>query len=799
MIKERVNLLFSESSPRFHYGLVTTSATPTTTKTISPTIKPTRGNEKELTTRSYYNPDPFGEKINIVEDPKPSRLEQWCHRIRERLDPTEWLLTAADYDFVKHVEGEERKQQQQQQKRWALAPLVRHFVYDPMNPEFTEIQQTTWAVIIGIWMGIYTFLWKQLIEKGVIMVWETIPTVLYRLGVFADHTIPLYHYMWICPAFMGGVLSYVFAKLDIPDQGAWIKGVHTRGVVPHHGYWGLFVLSTLGMYSGLSLGPELPLVLTGGMFGSAVALLCNQSILQSRILTLTAASAAVGGFFRLPLAGALFVLELPHRMGLEYSEALGPAVLASIVSVLVSCGLSGENVAGYFTYPDVHMASGFLVLVSTVFLGVYGCGVGIVYAEIIKIAKSFVHNLFAAPDDHVYNYLHRDNNRLPAFNINIFADDENDQAEFSTAGSDIVPPRCCGDIFVIPSKAWRAAVAGTLVGAAVGVIGIFIPHSMFWGEAQLQNLIDRGLSPLPVFTTLEDDPTSTFLSHGFCLVDASNKEGIGMGCALLIAAAKTVTIGLSLGTGIIGGQFWGPLYVGCALAHVLTDVVDMVTPYLTVFGFLTANPTIVILCVMGSAHVVTFRAWMAIPMILTLTMSDGNLIICLLVVAVYLARTLSGSIPFYTMQRSRHDIVGAPELMCQPGKPGTTLVPGYESITETCTITDYSIEQDIWEESIKMESTRSLPSRPSKNLVTVTTHGEVSDKNLSLLEQARTRSASLISGGESSYSGFGKWSPSSPEQHRSRRSTSSFDSTLSDVTNEATTLPKNPIHFTFDC
>jgi H+/Cl- antiporter ClcA len=68
------------------------------------------------------------------------------------------------------------------------------------------------------------------------------------------------------------------------------------------------------MVSGLSLGPELHMILTGGMCGSWVAVRCSQSISQSRISTLTGAAAAVGGFFAFPVGGALFVMELGHRI-----------------------------------------------------------------------------------------------------------------------------------------------------------------------------------------------------------------------------------------------------------------------------------------------------------------------------------------------------------------------------------------------------------------------------------------------------------------------------------------------------
>jgi hypothetical protein len=48
------------------------------------------------------------------------------------------------------------------------------------------------------------------------------------------------------------------------------------------------------------------------------------------------------------LLGALFVLEIPHRMGLQYFEAISPATIASIVAVLCNRLVTGNDVTGYY-------------------------------------------------------------------------------------------------------------------------------------------------------------------------------------------------------------------------------------------------------------------------------------------------------------------------------------------------------------------------------------------------------------------------------------------------------------------
>jgi hypothetical protein len=97
-----------------------------------------------------------------------------------------------------------------------------------------------------------------------------------------------------------------------------------------------------------------------------------------------------------------------------------------------------------------------------------------------------------------------------------------------------------------------------------------------------------------------------------------------------------------------------------------------------------------ILCIMGSCHVVTFRAHIAIMLILTLTIStfgqgnssssgettagDYSAVFPLLVVSVFVSLMLSRGTIFYSAQRSRGDIMALPEVLCEPGKEGAPMI-----------------------------------------------------------------------------------------------------------------------------
>lgn len=111
----------------------------------------------------------------------------------------------------------------------------RHYIFDEENPEFTSLQSFVWAIFIGVFMGIYTAKWGELIEFSVDIVWEKVPSYLVEKGIFTDVDghLPLPHYMWITPAIFSGILSYVTVKLpcQIPGQNEWIDTLHRKGIM----------------------------------------------------------------------------------------------------------------------------------------------------------------------------------------------------------------------------------------------------------------------------------------------------------------------------------------------------------------------------------------------------------------------------------------------------------------------------------------------------------------------------------------------------------------------------------------
>lgn len=176
-------------------------------------------------------------------------------------------------------------------------------------------------------------------------------------------------------------------------------------------------------------------------------------------------------------------------------------------------------------------------------------------------------------------------------------------------------------------------------------------------------------------------------AYGYCMMDPDDDraqvQGFSIACTGMMSLTKILTIGLSLGTGVCGGHFWGPLYTGCAAAHFFVDIIAYFADDFVIAKQISAFPCIAIICIMGSTHVVTYRCHTAIMLVLTLTITsftteqktgstagDYSAVFPLLVVACFVPLMLARGTVFYATQRCRGDIVAIPEVLCEPMKDG---------------------------------------------------------------------------------------------------------------------------------
>ncbi len=136
----------------------------------------------------------------------------------------------------------------------------------------------------------------------------------------------------------------------------------------------LIPASLLCVASGGAMGPEAPLVQTTGTLGTLVGTRTGRERVDVRVLTITGMAAGFTVLFGAPLGAALFALEILHKRGLQYYEALAPAIVGSLCGYAVYIGVTRAGLAPVWQFPPVPTLHG-VDLLAGVVLGLVG-GVG---------------------------------------------------------------------------------------------------------------------------------------------------------------------------------------------------------------------------------------------------------------------------------------------------------------------------------------------------------------------------------------------------------------------------------------
>jgi chloride channel protein, CIC family len=117
---------------------------------------------------------------------------------------------------------------------------------------------------------------------------------------------------------------------------------HENGFIRRRVIWIKALASMFTLGTGGAGGREGPTMQIGGALGSLVARMLKVSARERRILLVAGVAAGISAVFRTPLGAALLAVEILYRDGFE-SEALIPAVLASVVSYSVIISIFGES------------------------------------------------------------------------------------------------------------------------------------------------------------------------------------------------------------------------------------------------------------------------------------------------------------------------------------------------------------------------------------------------------------------------------------------------------------------------
>ncbi len=154
----------------------------------------------------------------------------------------------------------------------------------------------------------------------------------------------------------------------------------------------LVPISLLCIASGGALGPEAPLVQTTGTVGSYTARRFDLDATGLRIITITGMAAGFTVLFGAPLGAAVFALEILHRRGLEYYEALIPAVLGSLAGYAVYVIATGVGLEPVWHLPGPGVLKGG-DLAWAVACGVVGAIVATCFTYLNQLLRTILHRV----------------------------------------------------------------------------------------------------------------------------------------------------------------------------------------------------------------------------------------------------------------------------------------------------------------------------------------------------------------------------------------------------------------------
>lgn len=187
----------------------------------------------------------------------------------------------------------------------------------------------------------------------------------------------------------GCVISMLLGVLGDPGEtGVLIDSVHGEGgPATLRELSSLVPVSLLSIAAGGGIGPEPPLMQTTATLGAWLGRRLRVDRAELRILSVTGMAAGLTVLFAAPLGAAIFALEILHRRGLEYYEALLPACVGSLSSYGVYTLLTGHDLGPLWPIahgpPSVRPAD----LAVGLAAGVAGAAVGHVFGFLLKVCR----------------------------------------------------------------------------------------------------------------------------------------------------------------------------------------------------------------------------------------------------------------------------------------------------------------------------------------------------------------------------------------------------------------------------
>jgi H+/Cl- antiporter ClcA len=191
---------------------------------------------------------------------------------------------------------------------------------------------------------------------------------------------------------IGASITLLVRALGRPaDVELLVGNIHVPGMTdgdgsgrPEGRLRSLVPVSLLSVGAGGTLGPEAPLVTTTGTIATRLGHRCALAPRDVRILAITGMAAGFSVLFGAPLGAAIFALEIPHRRGLEYYEALIPAMIGALCGYAISTAVGGLGLEPIWILPLVERIDS-VDLAWAVVAGVLGAAIGVAFTVVVDV------------------------------------------------------------------------------------------------------------------------------------------------------------------------------------------------------------------------------------------------------------------------------------------------------------------------------------------------------------------------------------------------------------------------------
>ncbi|CAL8470569.1 g10111 [Coccomyxa elongata] len=454
------------------------------------------------------------------------------------------------------------------------------------------------ALVFGVSSGIVAFVYDTYFEAILRVVWEVMPEqvvtpVVNNLNTSLSWFPPLEKVAWVytlaVATIMGTLVGLTQRVLGSPgDLPEVVHQIHTSGRIAISQAPSMFVCSAFSIAAGGSLGPEAALL---ALCGSTTSWLARkvfgargQHLRNCALMGMTAGLAA---FFGVALGGSLFSLEVLHRTGLQFYEVATYAVATGVICLAVFRGLKRESFGAVwdFKVPFVEVDSRHIIL---------GALMGVIAAG---LALCFMHLHWGLKKLWLRMGLHEHH----------------------------APVKC-----------------GVIGGFLIGIIGVLLPPTMFWGEFEINTLANPS-SPL----------AHIWPQGGIWGTDLFLGGQYGPVIYITIGFVKLLAISITVLSGFRGGFIFPTFFAGTAFGHAIFRGITTIPHIAPFIG--DAPPILFCMTVAVGLETSITRTPLASTHILSILAGSSTITVpCLASALVALYMTLG--FPFILSQRDRHDM-----------------------------------------------------------------------------------------------------------------------------------------------